>query len=247
MNLIQLYGKWKDNEVGNMNPQDILIGVLSAAPYDHRRNLVRETWGADCDRVGIEYHFLIGDNVEAPEQNVLFPDFHLWILNCPDAYQFLPQKTRLFCHRALQFPNWKWLLKTDDDAFLSIPRLLRFTPPGEYVGAEWQEGVGYGSGAGYFISRRAAEILAEKMRIKAGAEDLIAGVILKANGIKLTIDNEHIIPFASSTHRGTTTNNVIITHRLLQKDSPLIDREPWMLCHQETGLDASIDAWREPA
>lgn len=226
-----------------MLPSDILIGALSAVPYDHRRNLVRETWGADCDRMGVQYYSLIGDNIkicDVLEQDTTL-DQHIWVLPCPDAYQFLPQKTRHFCRAALQFPNWKWLLKTDDDSYISVPRLLQLNLVGDYIGAEYKRGVKYASGAGYFVSRKAVEILADRLRIPTGAEDLCVGLYLHAAGIAFTIDNEHIIPFATRTHRGSADNTVVITHRLLVKDTPFIDREPWMLCHQETGLDAITD------
>jgi hypothetical protein len=225
------------------NPQDILIGALSCCDYTHRRALVRETWGSDCRRVGISYFFLCGCDRVIPDYSAE----DTWVLSCPDSYNTLPQKTRLFCREALKLPDWKWLLKTDDDSYISIPRLLRYTPPGHYVGAEWQPGVNYGSGAGYFLSREAAQFLADTMRLKAGAEDLIAGLLLNARGFKLTVDNQHIIPFANDANRGRTGNEVIISHRMLRRDSHEIERDLWLACHAETGLDATTDKWREPA
>jgi hypothetical protein len=228
-----------------MLPKKILIGALSCCAYDHRRALVRETWGSDCRRAGISHVFLCGCDRPLPD-----PDrSDIWVLSCPDAYQFLPQKTRQFCRDALKLPDWKWLLKCDDDSYVSIPRLLLYEPPGDYVGAEWKPSVGYASGAGYFLSRAAAQCLADNLKIPAGIEDRDVGIVLQRNGFTLTIDNEHIIPFASAARRGRLENRVIISHRMLLPDSPRINRDLWMACHTETGLDALAisDQWREPA
>ena len=64
--------------------------------------------------------------------------------------------------------------------YVSIPRLKAYdlARPGvpgapDYVGTEWKPGVGYASGgAGYFLSRKAATIVAETLAITHWAEDL---------------------------------------------------------------------------
>ena len=63
---------------------------------------------------------------------------------------------------------------------------------------EWRPGVGYASGgAGYFLSRKAAAIVAERLAsYPTGAEDLLVGRVLKDAGIELSID-PRFVPFGS--------------------------------------------------
>ena len=46
-------------------------------------------------------------------------------LPCPNSYQALPQRVRLFCEWALTQPDWEYVFKTDDDCRLDIDRLLK--------------------------------------------------------------------------------------------------------------------------
>ena len=98
---------------------------------------------------------------------------HALVCPCPDDYPSLPQRTRWFCRWALAQNDWDYLFKCDDDTYVSITRLSLYDLAGrDYVGAEWKPGVGYGSGgAGYFLSRKAATAVAERLEQPCGAED----------------------------------------------------------------------------
>jgi hypothetical protein len=123
-------------------------------------------------------------------------------LPCPNSYQALPQRTTWLCRWALENPDWDYLFKTDDDVRLDVDRLAGYDCQGaDYVGAEWRDGVGYASGNGYWLSRFAAAIVAERLTAMDGPEDLLVGCVLREAGIALRIDNEHFRVFASLTDR----------------------------------------------
>lgn len=223
-----------------MHPSQLIIGALSGLQYPNRRDLVRRTWGKDCRASGLPYYFLLPQDGALAESDVGQDD--VWVLPARNHYRFLPERTRAFFHKALtEYPDWKWLLKTDDDSYLSIPRLLKFELPADcdYYGAEWRPGVSYASGAGYFVSRRAAQTIVDVMRVTAGPEDQYVGYILQAHGIPFVKDPtwRYIIPFASRSLRASAENEVFITHKLLINNDPQqLDVDTWTACHHSTGI-----------
>ncbi len=126
------------------------------------------------------------------------------------------------------FPNWDYLFKCDDDTYVSIPRLLAYDLAGrDYIGAEWRPGVGYGSGgAGYFLSRKAAGLVARELEQATGAEDLLVGEVLRAAGIRLSID-PRFVPFGSAEKRPRRDNDLITLHG--------VDADLFLASHAETG------------
>ncbi len=123
-----------------------------------------------------------------------------------------------------------YLFKCDDDTYISLPRLMAFDPAGrDYIGAEWRPGVGYASGgAGYFLSGRAAAIVAERLEsYPTGAEDLLVGQVLRAAGIELSID-PRFVPFGSSDRRPRVDNDLITLHAAPE--------ELILAAHEESGV-----------
>jgi hypothetical protein len=145
----------------------------------------------------------------------------LLVLPCPNTYPALPQRTRLFCRWALDSGGeWDYLLKCDSDTWVHVGRLLayceRLSADGgcDYVGAEWRPAAGYASGGGgYLLSRRAAAVVAEKLTHATGAEDLLAGQVLRQNGIPFSIE-PRFVPFGSMERRPKRTNDLITTHKV---------------------------------
>ena len=206
----------------------IIIGALSGWKYHERRARCLTTWMADGEQVAIRSVFLLGcPTLVEPE----LTGPHYLCLPCPDDYPSLPLRTWNFCRWAMGQPDWDYLLKCDDDSFVCIPRLVVYDcQERPYIGAEWKKGVDYGSGgAGYLIDRKAAAIVAEQSAPGPGAEDVWVGNVLRAAGVRLSID-EKFIPFGSMIHRPAVGNSFITLHG--------VDAPAFMASHEETGLAA---------
>lgn len=171
----------------------IIIGALSCKQYPERQNRCRHSWMADARRKGIDCVFLIGDpSVKEPTR-----DGDMLLLPCPSDYPSLPQRTRWFC-KWLLTQDFQYALKLDDDTLVCIDRLAKYDFAGrDYIGAEWNPGVGYGSGgAGYFMSRKAVEIIANHMTHSTGSEDLLVGATLRSHGIPFSLE-PRLVPYGN--------------------------------------------------
>ena len=196
----------------------VMVGALSGWQFPKRRQRCLETWISDIHT---------GRYVVPPPQpttqvidgvlimgtlQIIYPERYgdLLFLPAPNAYQFLVQRVREFFKWSLNFSWWDYVMKTDDDTRLDLSRLLAYNPKGaDYLGPEWKPGVGYGSGNGYLLSRRAATIVAEKMTDWEGSEDLRVGKTLREAGIPLCVDNEHFRVFAGPNDAPNASNNWI--------------------------------------
>ena len=193
--------------------QKYLIGVLSCVNTLARRNLCRRTWLPRAKAAGMDVVFVLKSPWSDDGQTMRLGD-RLY-LPVPDDYPSLPQKTRAFCQWALTIPDWTAVFKCDDDTYVAAARLAEYDMHGaDYVGAEWRPGARYGSGgAGYFLSRRAVEIVAERLVQPIGAEDKLASFALRTAGvgIQLTID-DRFVPFGSEDRRPKPDNDLITAH-----------------------------------
>jgi hypothetical protein len=155
----------------------ILIGCKSGWQFPKRRERCLRTWMQALpfyrDRVDAVFTFGVRE-LPRPERQGCCCEWAYW----------------------LEWP-WDYLWCMDDDTRLSLPRLLAYDTAGaDYIGPEWKPGVGYASGGGCFLSRRAVAIVAEKLTHVEGADDQLVGEVLRAAGIQLKIDNEHFKVFA---------------------------------------------------
>lgn len=206
----------------------ILIGALSGWQHEDRRKACLRTWVADAEAAGIDVVFLLGcPGLKKPQR-----EGHLLRLPCPNDYPALPQRTRWFCRWALERADWDYLLKCDDDTYVCVRRLAAYDlADRDYVGAEWWPGVRYGSGgAGYFLSRRAARIVAERLTRPHGAEDALVGRVLRRARVRLSIE-PRLVPFGNTERRPRPDNDLITGHAL--------GRELFELCHRELGNTAA--------
>ena len=191
-----------------------LIGALSGHQMAGRRADCLRTWMTDCELLNIPAVFLVGI------ENLAVPDLrgHTLLLPCPDAENTLSLRTRWFCEWALARDDWDYLVKCDDDTYISAIRLSSYQPTGEYVGSvmrpsqpiEEYFGTFCSGGAGYLISRRCAKIIAEQMTDINIAEDVIVGKLMSANGIS-PINEPRFVPFDA---RPAICNNLITSHHL---------------------------------
>jgi hypothetical protein len=189
----------------------ILVGLLSCRSTQDRRDLCRATWVPVVQSLGIRVVFMVGgydDLLEADE--MLYLPVH-------DGYRELPQKTTAFCRWAVDNTDATHLFKADDDTLLHPWRFKEFAdsipPDKEYIGSEWRAKSGYASGgAGYTISRRAAELVAQQKRFK-GPEDMITGTVMLKHRITFHRDRR-FIPFGNEQRRPLPDNDLISTHKI---------------------------------
>ncbi|CAK1547547.1 unnamed protein product, partial [Leptosia nina] len=108
----------------------VLIMVTSAPNHTRARDAVRLTWGHYAARRDIAFAFVLG---RAPEslraaldaEDALYGD--LVVGRSLDSYSNLTLKTVSLLEWADTYcPRVPHLLKTDDDMFINVPRLLRF-------------------------------------------------------------------------------------------------------------------------
>lgn len=147
----------------------LIIGVLTAAGYQQRRDGVMATWGRDAvAHPHVDLVFLIGDpQAKLPRRE----GFNLY-LPCPDDYDSLPQKTRWFCLWALAHGGqWDRLFKCDDDTYVQVDRLVSGQWEMPIVGCKDGNGDHFHGGAGYLISRDAALAIATYLTAAKGLED----------------------------------------------------------------------------
>jgi hypothetical protein len=189
----------------------ILVGLLSCQSTHDRRELCRATWLPVLNEFGIEVLFLIGGH-----ENLLRGDDALY-LPVPDTYNELPQKTIAFCRWAMDNTDATHLFKADDDTLIHPHRFARFVESipadKEYIGNEWRPRTGYASGgAGYVLSRRAAELVANKRKLH-GAEDMMTGDVMRNNKIAMHRDHR-FIAFGNEQRRPLPENDLITTHKI---------------------------------
>lgn len=187
--------------------EQVIIGAFSAATgeqYAQRRQTCLDTWIPTVEDLGAMVVFLLGDPALLAAD--YRPERHELWLPARDQYLFLPQKTREFCRWAIghqDAPPWTYLFKCDDDTYIHGPRFAAYEPAGrDYIGNEWKAGVRYASGgAGYWLSRRSAEIVAEQLATDpqatpddpiwsktSGPEDMAVGALLRSEEIQFHKD-----------------------------------------------------------
>ncbi len=111
----------------------LLVQVHSHPSHQERRHAIRETWGRVTRNFDKPFHvsliFILGvaikpkDNEKVRKEANLYRDIILG--NFTDTYNTLSTKSLFGLHWAETFcPEAKFILKTDDDVFLNISRLL---------------------------------------------------------------------------------------------------------------------------
>lgn len=196
-----------------------MIGLFSAPRFRDRLQLCEETWIPDAREAGQKYLVIQTEAMNSDERLRLSGDRLL--LNLPDSLAALPQHVRTWCEFMLRLPDWDYLFKCDDDTYISIPRFMAYDLRGrDYVGAWcqwWGESYCHG-GAGYFLSRRAATILAENLTEEFGAEDLLVGRTLRNAGIEPSWEGK-FIGWADEENRPSRWNQAITAH----------SKSPWVI------------------
>ena len=201
----------------------IIVGCFHAPKFWQRIKLCLDTWVRDAKEADLEVVIVqTGDTLARDEDYLYVP--------VPDTLAALPQQVRFWCEWALTRQDWDYLFKCDDDTYVSIPRFLSYDLVGrDYVGAWCRYGgetYAHG-GAGYFLSRRAAQIVAERLTHEEGPEDLLVGRVLREAGISCSFDKK-LIGWGKIDRRCDRRNNSITTHTK--------HRDVFLASHRDAGL-----------
>jgi hypothetical protein len=189
---------------------DVMVFVLSCARNGARQDAIRETWGADLQRLGIPWLFVVGRPGQA--SHIVGDTLYL---DVPDSYEFLASKVLAAMEFSLRRLNVDYVFKIDDDCVLDAERFLActwrdadFTGGGLAGGAEslidWHVGkcrnsqldhavhfrepgtFWVGGQFGYFLSRaaRAALVAAAPVLRASLYEDYAVTKVLAASGMR---------------------------------------------------------------
>lgn len=107
----------------------LLIIITSAPPHREMRLAIRQTWGHFSTRRDIKIAFLVGVSNEDEKimaENYVYSDIIRG--NFVDSYNNLTLKTISMLEWVdKECPKASFILKTDDDMFINVPKLLSFT------------------------------------------------------------------------------------------------------------------------
>uniref|UniRef100_A0A182M3N5 Hexosyltransferase n=1 Tax=Anopheles culicifacies TaxID=139723 RepID=A0A182M3N5_9DIPT len=122
--------------VTNLCPQNgtdvtLLIFVTSAPTHREQRLAIRQSWGHYGSRRDISIGFIVGQTDDVRTEDQLAAESYMYSDlirgNFIDSYRNLTLKTISLLEWAkLHCPNASFLLKTDDDMFINVPKLLQF-------------------------------------------------------------------------------------------------------------------------
>ncbi|KAG8230764.1 hypothetical protein J437_LFUL008846 [Ladona fulva] len=110
----------------------LLILVTSAPKHTDARMAIRQTWGHFGARRDVSVGFFVASSAEIERQHLLESESALYgdiiRANFLDSYVNLTLKTISMQEWVDTYcPKVRFILKTDDDMFINVPRLLTFT------------------------------------------------------------------------------------------------------------------------
>jgi hypothetical protein len=184
------YERWANVDFAAVSHKDltyrIVIGVFTCEHYVDRREACEKTWIADfASDPDVLIVFLRGDETLASPHSL--EGSTLWC-RCPDDYLNLAFKTREFARWAAENIEFEYLFRCDDDTYVYRDLFVAYDQNGvDYIGTPVRREFASG-GAGYFLSPRAAELVADA-DFEAKTEDRQVGELLAACGIDLTVDS----------------------------------------------------------
>jgi hypothetical protein len=181
----------------------ILIAIIGAHCQPEHRQAQRETWLQDLDGRA-DYKFFLGRPVlpeSEAEPAVLYGDFEDGPIRS-GGYgwhtRVLRDKVQMLTEYALG-RGYDYVLKCDDDTYVRPQQLLasgfeahdysgfteRHTVDGVYA-------YRFALGSGYWLSRRAMQLIAEHGLHRHDAEDYAVGQLLAGNGIHPHHDDRYL-------------------------------------------------------
>lgn len=176
----------------------ILIMVLSSRKgvYGEFMRTQQETWAVDDGDCMTAFYYGVNttDEIWIEHNEYPFP--------CSDDYYHMHWKFKLCLDTFLKRNGWDTIFRTNSSAYVNIPNLKKFVEPLPreklYAGwtledTNWDGGGLCVSGAGMFLSRDCAEILARELpEGEACEEDVLIGRLLRPHGIQVIDDRSRV-------------------------------------------------------
>jgi hypothetical protein len=167
---------------------NILIAVESCFKDAHKHQAIRDTWGKDFyPNSFLDVKFFMGGAGAGPFEDEVFLG-----AGVEDSYETLSLKTQAICRWALE-RNYDFVFKCDVDTLVNSKKLSVF---GDYLGGENADinVPGFApnriefcsGGAGYWLSKKALDIVSKTGKILTSAEDVFVADELLKHGIKPT-------------------------------------------------------------
>jgi len=205
----------------------ILVAVITCDRDRKLNKAQRDTCFAHT--AGMDVRFFLGGGVIESDDEV--------ILDCPDDYKGLPEKVRKMCAWAVSH-GYDYIFKCDSDVYVQMDRLSQAVPVGhDYCGRlRGPSGVytaPYASGFAYWLSNRAATVLASSTTEDI-AEDRACGNILMQAGINCLPDYRYAIVSsvknAISGFEGPRVDNDIIAACEFAPEGMFEAHRQWISC-----------------
>lgn len=115
--------------MNEVNSAQIVIGIITCPKYKYRANGIRKTWLKSVPQ-NIRVLFVYG----RPGQPASL-EGDLLYLDCPEAYEKLPEKVHKFFSYCADFLEFDYVFKTDDDSFIDVDIFLSFDKHNaDYIG-----------------------------------------------------------------------------------------------------------------
>lgn len=198
----------------------LAVLVISCKKNRHKQQAIRDTWARDARLANIDVYFIEGH----PEQSEALLVEDRLILPVPDTYEYLSHKIWHGVSAALRIVDADHYFKLDDDCLLNVQKLLEFSyETFDYIGSDvnlgsrtafdWHstavfnkqlaglifeidpEQTWYDGQGGYFLSRKAANLIASTPLSKYQhiLEDYATGRVMSANGLEATSLNSKFL------------------------------------------------------
>ena len=168
-----------------------LIAVMCCERLYARVEAIQETWAQDMPKDGtLDLRFFFGRGYR---HGCTFQRPDEITLDVEESYAALPDKVQAMLQWSVQ-QGYDYTFKTDDDVYVSPAVLARCTTaPHDYIGRFRGPSGGYpadyASGYGYWLSQKAARIVAESPRNKDWAEDRWVGNLLAVKRVQAWRDD----------------------------------------------------------
>jgi hypothetical protein len=160
------------------NNADTVIFATTCKHNKERAQSCRDTWMPEVSKLGYKAMLVIGD----PDQKEKFimkgDTLHV---RCPDTYAALPAKTKMITEYFVRHCDEKYMFKCDDDTYIRAGAFHTYDKRNaDYIGRSIEKPTHtYASGgAGYFLNKVAASIIAFSDMPDYGYEDWLVGKYL---------------------------------------------------------------------